>query len=120
MCNRVTNKRQVLTEMARQIRSGTFQRGLVLANGGVLSHQHAVCLSSQPRKGKDVYPKKNPLPGIAIGEAWGTPFKEVAQGAAFIEVGVSNVIDDHRLSMAAYNRIDRPTPLSTVAMVSQA
>uniref|UniRef100_A0A8H7N836 Thiolase-like protein type 1 additional C-terminal domain-containing protein n=1 Tax=Bionectria ochroleuca TaxID=29856 RepID=A0A8H7N836_BIOOC len=41
--------------------------------------------SSQPRKGKDVYPKKNPLPGIAIGEAWGTPFEEVAQGAAFIE-----------------------------------
>ncbi|CAG9989610.1 unnamed protein product [Clonostachys byssicola] len=74
-----------LAEMTRQIRSGTIQRGLVLANGGVLSHQHAVCLSSQPRKGKEVYPKNNPLPKIAIGEAWGTPFKEVAQGAAFIE-----------------------------------
>ncbi|CAI6081828.1 unnamed protein product [Clonostachys chloroleuca] len=74
-----------LAEMTRQIRSGTFQRGLVLANGGVLSHQHALCLSSQPRKGKEVYPRKNPLPDIAIGEAWGTPFKEVAQGPALIE-----------------------------------
>lgn len=82
----VANEKQALAEMTRQIRSGTFQRGLVLANGGVLSHQHALCLSSQPRKGKEVYPRKNPLPDIAIGEAWGTPFKEVAQGPALIEV----------------------------------
>ncbi|VUC35600.1 unnamed protein product [Clonostachys rosea] len=74
-----------LAEMTRQVRSGSFQKGLVLANGGMLSHQYAVCLSSEPRKDKDVYPKQNPLPEIAIGEAWATPFTEVAQGTAFIE-----------------------------------
>lgn len=38
-----------ITEMSRQIRSGKVKNGLVLANGGVLSYQHALCLSSQPR-----------------------------------------------------------------------
>ncbi|OCK74214.1 hypothetical protein K432DRAFT_311184 [Lepidopterella palustris CBS 459.81] len=53
-----------LTEMVRALRNGQGRNGLVLANGGVLSYQHVVCLSSQPRKDKSLYPDKNPLPEI--------------------------------------------------------
>lgn len=35
--------------MTRQLRSGKGRNGLILANGGVLSYQHVVCLSTHPR-----------------------------------------------------------------------
>ncbi|EGD93379.1 acetyl-CoA acetyltransferase [Trichophyton tonsurans CBS 112818] len=55
-----------ITEMVRQLRkyTGTSRHGLILANGGVLSYQHAICLSSGPRKDGLSYPVKNPLPEL--------------------------------------------------------
>ncbi|KAF2186796.1 acetyl-CoA acetyltransferase [Zopfia rhizophila CBS 207.26] len=50
-----------LTEMTRALRSGKGKKGLVLANGGVLSYQHVVVLSSTPRM-EGAYPEKNLLP----------------------------------------------------------
>ena len=48
--------------MVRQLREGSGRHGLVLANGGVLTHQHVACLSSQPPKSGLVYPEQNALP----------------------------------------------------------
>ncbi|RFU25534.1 hypothetical protein B7463_g10817, partial [Scytalidium lignicola] len=53
-----------ITETIRQLRAGNGIYGLVLANGGVLSYQHVVCLSRQPRKDGQAYPTTNPLPAI--------------------------------------------------------
>ncbi|KAF2096988.1 acetyl-CoA acetyltransferase [Rhizodiscina lignyota] len=50
-----------LTEMVRQLRKGAGRNGLVLANGGVITYQHIICLSSSPRR-NGPYPDKNPLP----------------------------------------------------------
>ncbi|TGO27253.1 hypothetical protein BPAE_0045g00520 [Botrytis paeoniae] len=63
-----------ITEMTRQLRDKRGQvsnhknagvsYGLILANGGVLTYQHVVCLSTQPRSdGKD-YQDENPCPNI--------------------------------------------------------
>jgi len=50
-----------LTEMVRRLRSSSATNGLVLANGGVLTYQHAVVLSSSPRR-DGTYPAAAPLP----------------------------------------------------------
>ncbi|GAB7340058.1 hypothetical protein MBLNU457_6554t1 [Dothideomycetes sp. NU457] len=51
-----------LTEMVRRLRSSTpATNGLVLANGGVLTYQHVVVLSSSPRR-QGAYPSSAPLP----------------------------------------------------------
>lgn len=50
-----------LTEMTRQIRAGKGKKGLVLCNGGVLSYQYVIILSSEPRR-NGAYPLENPLP----------------------------------------------------------
>jgi hypothetical protein len=47
--------------MTRQLRTGARgKNGLILANGGFLTYQYVVCLSSTPRSSP--YPEKNPLP----------------------------------------------------------
>ena len=47
----------------RELRKASSTRnGLILANGGVLSYQHVVCLSNKPRKDASDYPAQNPLP----------------------------------------------------------
>ncbi|CAF9935218.1 MAG: hypothetical protein ALECFALPRED_006337 [Alectoria fallacina] len=51
-----------LTAMVRQLRRGNGQNGLILANGGVLTYQHALCLSTSPRRDGSAYPDRNPLP----------------------------------------------------------
>lgn len=68
--------------MTRQLRNGKGRNGLVLANGGVLSYQHVVCLSSQPRnrpypdnRGLAAYNKPKPL---VSGEADGPAVIEVS------------------------------------------
>ncbi|OCL03137.1 hypothetical protein AOQ84DRAFT_326442 [Glonium stellatum] len=53
-----------ITEMVRELRKRNGQYGLILANGGVLSYQHAICLSSNPRKDESPYPSANPLPDL--------------------------------------------------------
>ncbi|OAL55831.1 hypothetical protein IQ07DRAFT_676084 [Pyrenochaeta sp. DS3sAY3a] len=50
-----------LTEMTRQLRQKKGRTGLVLCNGGVLSYQYVVLLSTEPRKSGE-YPRENPLP----------------------------------------------------------
>lgn len=70
--------------MVRRLRSGRSKTGLVLANGGTVTYQHVVCLSSQPRR--TPYPDRNPLPEILKDE----PVPEIdaqAEGEAMIEVG---------------------------------
>ncbi|KAM3065366.1 hypothetical protein ACMFMG_011510 [Clarireedia jacksonii] len=52
-----------VTEMTRQLRKrGKAHNGLILANGGVLTYQHVLCLSSGPRTDGKVYQESNPLP----------------------------------------------------------
>ncbi|CZT11141.1 uncharacterized protein RCO7_05574 [Rhynchosporium graminicola] len=71
-----------LTEMTRKIRNGDAKKGLVLANGGMVTYQYVVCLSSQPRESP--YPERNPLPEVLTDE----PVPEVddqAEGEAIVE-----------------------------------
>ena len=69
--------------MVRKLRKGEAKKGLVLANGGMVTYQYAVCLSSQPRNSP--YPDRNPLPDLLKDD----PVPEVddkAEGEAIIEV----------------------------------
>ena len=77
-----------LTEMTRQLRSKKGERttGLILANGGVLTYQHAVCLSSSPRKDGSPYPSANPLPAGPPPLESSPAIKAEAEGLATIEV----------------------------------
>lgn len=84
---------QAITEMVRQLRkyTGTSRHGLILANGGVLSYQHAICLSSCSRKDGLSYPVKNPLPEFVTDVV--IPGIDVqAEGEAVIEVGTSCIV----------------------------
>ncbi|KAM3471695.1 hypothetical protein MY5147_005696 [Beauveria neobassiana] len=81
--NSLNSALQALTAMTRELRSRKYNNGLILANGGMLTHQYVVCLSAQPRKdGKD-YPLENPLPLVVQDPA--PPFAEDATGPATIE-----------------------------------
>ncbi|TVY83907.1 hypothetical protein LSUE1_G001727 [Lachnellula suecica] len=71
-----------LTAMVRELRNGKVRNGLVLANGGVATYQHVVCLSTHPRDSP--YPKENPLPPILDDETVPS-FDERAEGEATIE-----------------------------------
>jgi hypothetical protein len=72
--------------MVRQLRKGGGQNGLVLANGGVVTYQHVVCLSSRPRTSP--YPERNPLPGVVTDVAVPTVDLQ-ADGEGIIEVSSS-------------------------------
>ena len=50
--------------MVRQLRKGKARNGLVLANGGEITYQHAICLSSKPRRNGSPYQDRNPLPEV--------------------------------------------------------
>lgn len=72
-----------ITEMSRQLRAQKAKTGLILANGGVLSYQHALCLSSNPRGEESSYPDSRGSSGAVIGDpAMVEPF---VQGAAVVE-----------------------------------
>jgi hypothetical protein len=72
--------------MVRQLRKGNGQYGLVLANGGVITYQHVVCLSSQPRH--SAYPDVNPIPTLTADVP--IPILDAqVEGAAVIEVSMS-------------------------------
>ncbi|KAH7411347.1 hypothetical protein BKA64DRAFT_663253 [Cadophora sp. MPI-SDFR-AT-0126] len=71
-----------LTEMVRELRKGEVKKGLVLANGGLVTYQYVVCLSSLPRL--TPYPDRNPLPELLEDD----PVPDVddtAEGEAIIE-----------------------------------
>lgn len=69
--------------MVRVLRSGKARTGLVLANGGVATYQHVVCLSSYARTSP--YPTANPLPEI-LDDAPVPAIEEKPVGEATIEV----------------------------------
>jgi hypothetical protein len=71
--------------MTRELRSGRFATGLILANGGVMTHQYAICLSKNSRKDGSQYPARNPLPHHLEGLS-APQFLEYATGEAVIEV----------------------------------
>ena len=76
---------QSLTAMVRELRKGKSQTGLILANGGVLTYQHILCLSKQPRQDGTNYPLSNPLPRYITD----LPIPSIAaraEGEAIIEV----------------------------------
>ncbi|EMC96860.1 hypothetical protein BAUCODRAFT_576718 [Baudoinia panamericana UAMH 10762] len=73
-----------ITEMTRQLRSGKGKTGLVLANGGVATYQHVVCLSRSPRRDGLPYPENNPLPA-AITDVQVPEVDEQAEGDATVE-----------------------------------
>jgi hypothetical protein len=68
--------------MVRELRAGKGKRGLVLANGGLVTYQYVVCLSSKPRSSP--YPERNPLPDLL--EEVAPQVDEKAEGEASIEV----------------------------------
>lgn len=76
-----------LIEMTRELRKsgGKAKNGLVLANGGVVTHEHVVCLSNGPRKDGRPYPERNPLPHL-VEDVFCPPVDERAEGEAVVEV----------------------------------
>ena len=73
-----------LTAMTRQLRAGKGKTGLVLCNGGVLSYQSVIILSSEPRK-EGTYPLENPLP-LQITDVPAPELVFDAEGDAVVEV----------------------------------
>ena len=71
--------------MTRQLRKRRGKVGLILANGGVATYQHAICLSSQPRRDGSAYPLVNPLPEM-ITDVPVPQVCEEADGKAVVEV----------------------------------
>ncbi|KAF2723013.1 hypothetical protein K431DRAFT_265670 [Polychaeton citri CBS 116435] len=74
-----------LTEMTRQLRMGKGNHGLVLANGGVLTYQHAVVLSRRPPVSGHRYLELPPLEAPFEEEESSPRVVEVAEGEAVIE-----------------------------------
>ncbi|KIW78740.1 hypothetical protein Z517_08579 [Fonsecaea pedrosoi CBS 271.37] len=56
-----------ITEMTRQLRQGKGRNGLILANGGVMTYQHVLCLSTTRRRDGSPYPDRDPLPQFVTG-----------------------------------------------------
>lgn len=72
--------------MVRKLRDGNGRNGLILANGGWLTHQHVVCLSSKPQRGGIAYPEKDPLPAVTSSVV--PTVDAEAEGDAIIEVSM--------------------------------
>lgn len=53
-----------ITEMVRQLRQGKGRNGLILANGGVITYQNAICLSIEARRDGTGYPAARTLPDV--------------------------------------------------------
>ena len=77
---------KAVTAMVRELRRGNGRYGLILANGGVLTYQHVVCLSSKPRGDDIPYPERNPLPDY-LSDIPLPPIDASPEGEATIEVG---------------------------------
>lgn len=79
--------------MTRELRASNGKNGLVLANGGVMTYQHVICLSSSPRRDGLPYPERPPLPEVVTDVP--TPAIEVkAEGEAVIEVSLDSLAPD--------------------------
>jgi hypothetical protein len=75
-----------LNAMTREIRAGKGRKGLVLCNGGVMSYQHAVVLSKDPRT-SGVYPQEN-SPPRGITDITVPDIDERPEGEAEVEVSL--------------------------------
>ncbi|KAK6431089.1 hypothetical protein LTR95_012754 [Oleoguttula sp. CCFEE 5521] len=73
-----------ITEMTRQLRAAKGKNGLILANGGVVTYQHVLCLSREPRKDGKAYPAANPLPAVVTDVAV-PEIRAQAEGEAVVE-----------------------------------
>lgn len=72
-----------IVEMGRQIRRGAVKNGMVVANGGVLTHHHCLILSAVPRRSSIVYPPKILQHDMEV--KFAPPLEDVADGAAVLE-----------------------------------
>ena len=94
--------------MTRQLRKGNGQTGLILANGGVVTYQYAVCLSTKPRRDGQPYPDRNPLPEY-VTDVQVPVIEEKADGVATIEVShMPNTLRSRRqwlMNLDIYRRI---------------
>jgi len=78
--------------MVRELRKGRNKNGLVLANGGIVTYEYVVCLSSSPRNSP--FPDRNPLPEYVTDEPIPS-VDEKAEGEAVIEVRFETKIFQH-------------------------
>lgn len=78
---------QAITELVRRLRQGSARNALILANGGFLSYQHAICISTQPRRNQRAYPDSRALPSGSTGSI--PPIDLEAEGKAQVEVSLS-------------------------------
>lgn len=103
---------QAINEMVRQLRAGTGTTGLILANGGMVTYQHAVCVSRIPRRDGTVYPQNNPLPEKITDVSVPVIVFE-ASGDALIEVMSSrhcragDPLTSHRLALSNFTAMGR-------------
>jgi hypothetical protein len=74
-----------ITEMTRQLRAGKGKTGLILANGGVVTYQHVVLLSSQAPANGRRYPAAPPLSDTTESEKHAPRIIDLAKGDAVIE-----------------------------------
>jgi hypothetical protein len=77
-----------VANVVRALRAGRGQKGLVLANGGVITYQHAVVLSKTRRQDGGSYPPRATLPPI-VKDVPCPPIVDEANGLATIEVGLT-------------------------------
>ena len=89
----LTSMLQALTAMVRKLRTEHGQNGLILANGGVLTYQHALCLSTRPRRDGSAYPNQNSLPSH-LTDILVPAVTARAEGEAVIEVSPSGALSD--------------------------
>ena len=61
--------------------------GLILGNGGVLTYENAICLSTRPRNSEEAYPVIEKLP-LTAPKQMVPPIHKQAAGEAVIEVSV--------------------------------
>lgn len=101
--------------MVREMRNDTFQTGLVLANGGIMTYQYAVCLSKKPRKDNSPFPTEDILPAI-ITDIPIPEIDEIADGEATVEVTRFHAVPKLRRSMETDTH--RHTPLTSIATIS--
>lgn len=80
---------KAVAEMVRQLRKTsdrtTATHGLILANGGTLTTENAICLSTQPRQSSTSYPLTDTLPS-RVRKSLPPAVDAKATGEAVIEV----------------------------------
>lgn len=76
--------------MVRLFRRGKGRKGLVLANGGVLTYHHAVVMSNTPPGAHHRIPGANPLKAV-IDDIPIPPLDTKPHGAAAIEVSLASL-----------------------------